>query len=542
MVTKVEISQGGKRVAADVTATVAQPTTPVGAPIPDVGLVEISTFNPTELIPGPVGPTGPQGPAGADSTVPGPQGPAGPQGPQGATGATGNTGSQGPQGPTGNTGAQGPQGVQGNPGATGSQGPKGDTGNTGPQGPQGSTGPAGQGVPAGGATSTVLTKTSPADYATAWSPITIPPGTTISDNAPSSPQPGQMWWQSSTGNLFIWYADANSSQWVQVGGGGGGNVSGPLSAANNALAVFDGTTGKLIKDTTGVYTDNSNNLFAAGRLVAEGATAWVGTSYLKLTAAGFNYAITYGLNILAGGAYCLAPTCWANVNEGHVAGPLFASNAATPGTLMATAPTSGAGINYYGIGRQATGTVYANNNYFTGSPPYDMGDGEVPLFIYALVEKGTGYICGAWAAVDPPWAYNGPTKIIPDLFRNGRGYRRIKDVKLASLSKREQAIALHEAPFIEVEVDMALKMADMPLIPHPYIADPTFLAGKAEVVLLDPMSSLMPVLATVLGQAGPSSILDLIHADGVPADILLGNTALKRKGPQGVMIVDAGWR
>jgi hypothetical protein len=46
-------------------------------------------------------------------------------------------------------------------------------------------------------------------------------GVSISDTAPSSPQPGQMWWQSSTGNLFIWYADADTSQWVQVNLSGG---------------------------------------------------------------------------------------------------------------------------------------------------------------------------------------------------------------------------------------------------------------------------------------------------------------------------------
>jgi len=39
-----------------------------------------------------------------------------------------------------------------------------------------------------------------------------------SDTPPSSPVPGQMWWDSTTGNLFIWYSDPDSSQWVQVSG------------------------------------------------------------------------------------------------------------------------------------------------------------------------------------------------------------------------------------------------------------------------------------------------------------------------------------
>jgi hypothetical protein len=30
-----------------------------------------------------------------------------------------------------------------------------------------------------------------------------------------------MWWESDSGNLFIWYADGTSSQWVQINGGSG---------------------------------------------------------------------------------------------------------------------------------------------------------------------------------------------------------------------------------------------------------------------------------------------------------------------------------
>jgi hypothetical protein len=37
---------------------------------------------------------------------------------------------------------------------------------------------------------------------------------TISDTAPSSPSPGNLWWESDTGLLYIYYNDGNSSQWV----------------------------------------------------------------------------------------------------------------------------------------------------------------------------------------------------------------------------------------------------------------------------------------------------------------------------------------
>ena len=68
-------------------------------------------------------------------------------------------GPPGPQGPKGDTGEPGPQGPKGDPGAKGETGPKGDMGDPGPQGP------AGVGVPSGGTTGQVLSKT---EDGTAW--------------------------------------------------------------------------------------------------------------------------------------------------------------------------------------------------------------------------------------------------------------------------------------------------------------------------------------------------------------------------------------
>src|SRR5215831_10440073 len=56
---------------------------------------------------------------------------------------------------------------------------------------------------------------------------------TISDTPPASPSVGQGWWDSSTGQGYIWYTDANSSQWVVFndqgpqGGPGPQGVAGP---------------------------------------------------------------------------------------------------------------------------------------------------------------------------------------------------------------------------------------------------------------------------------------------------------------------------
>jgi len=40
----------------------------------------------------------------------------------------------------------------------------------------------------------------------------------ISDTPPPNPAIGQQWWRSSNGQLYIWYDDGNSKQWVQAAG------------------------------------------------------------------------------------------------------------------------------------------------------------------------------------------------------------------------------------------------------------------------------------------------------------------------------------
>jgi len=66
---------------------------------------------------------------------------------------------------------------------------------------------------------------------------------TISDAAPSNPQPGSLWWDSVGGNLYVYYNDGTSSQWVvavNIIGAylpmGGGNLTGPLAAPSFGTA------------------------------------------------------------------------------------------------------------------------------------------------------------------------------------------------------------------------------------------------------------------------------------------------------------------
>jgi hypothetical protein len=85
----------------------------------------------------------------------------------------------------------------------------------------GPTGPAGGGTGGGG---------SGADGATGPTGPIGGVDYTASSTPPSSPTPGDFWYDLSTGILSVYIDDGTSSQWVQVaspavGGGGGGVVT-----------------------------------------------------------------------------------------------------------------------------------------------------------------------------------------------------------------------------------------------------------------------------------------------------------------------------
>ena len=104
----------------------------------------------------------------------------------------------------------------------------GDKGATGPTGPAGATGPT-------GAVGNIK----------------------ISTTAPTTASPGDLWFESDTGMFYVYYNDGDSLQWVAVIAGtpGGGDVVGPAGAVDGRIAVFNGVTGKLVKDSGNLITD-----------------------------------------------------------------------------------------------------------------------------------------------------------------------------------------------------------------------------------------------------------------------------------------------
>ena len=60
----------------------------------------------------------------------------------------------------------------------------------------------------------------------------------------------------------------NGSDFVQVGGSGNGDVTGPASSTDNAIARFDSTTGKIIQNSSAQVDDSGNVLSGAGTVSA----------------------------------------------------------------------------------------------------------------------------------------------------------------------------------------------------------------------------------------------------------------------------------
>ena len=178
------------------------------------------------------------------------------------------------------------------------------------------------------------------------------------------------------------------------------------------------------------------------------------------------------------------------------------------------------------LGNDGSRTTTVRQRFVQASPPYDMGDGDVFSFIFAIINNASGLIESTYHAPDPPWANNGPTDIRPDRIdlKTGKQFKNVKNIKTDKLLLMNPDFIMEE----EIEITADFKNSDMNLIPHPFQGND--LTGKT-VVLLDPMSAVVERLE------------DIKNAGGDPSEILFGNflnigkTELNRGRPPGVKSV-----
>jgi len=186
----------------------------------------------------------------------------------------------------------------------------------------------------------------------------------------------------------------------------------------------------------------------------------------------------------------------------------------------------------------AYSSYYLRLHYINASPPYDLGDGEVPLFVYAKMNPD-GSIAVLNIAPDPPWAYNGPTNITPSGYKKQNGilipYQKRKDMSAMLMTKAtalaagitaldEYNAAFRAAPEIEIEITQDIKNADMNIIP-------SAIKDTSNVVILDTMS---PVLQEMLEMMKHD---EFDVAEYISNWCKIDNRKLSRAGPTGLDVV-----
>lgn len=94
---------------------------------------------------------------------------------------------------------------------------------------------------------------------------------------------GTIWPNEATGGVWILasISGGNTPNWLGITDAASGNVDGPASATNTAIALFDGTTGKLIKNSVGLVS--TAGILTGLRPTLPAGTAAAGTAPLKFT-------------------------------------------------------------------------------------------------------------------------------------------------------------------------------------------------------------------------------------------------------------------
>jgi hypothetical protein len=105
---------------------------------------------------------------------------------------------------------------------------------------------------------------------------------TVANSAPGSPTEGNLWWDSESGKLFIYYTDINSSQWIEAnpdGFGYTGSTGYTGSKGDQGVIGYTGSAGGLgYTGSAGTgYTGSAGNIGYTGSAGA-GLTADIATT------------------------------------------------------------------------------------------------------------------------------------------------------------------------------------------------------------------------------------------------------------------------
>lgn len=222
---------------------------------------------------------------------------------------------------------------------------------------------------------------------TAWQPGGGGGSIEISATAPSSPAQGDLWWDSDNGNLYIYYDDGNSQQWV----------------AANGPQVFVGTTappgyqGQLWFDSTEgktyIYYDDGTS--------AQWISAIGGETKIDISTPAINQKLVYNgtafVNEYEGMTHLVtqAFSGVATVNVSNV----FTDNYSTYAVFLDATASASANImlRYRQNVTDVTGSVYSGAGFFVSvagaTSAYDSGSSRTAiLFLGGNTNKNNASI------------------------------------------------------------------------------------------------------------------------------------------------------
>jgi len=301
---------------------------------------------------------------------------------------------------------------------------------------------------------------------------------------------------------------------------------------DNPIAITEGASGApkiqtaALEQTGGSEAVTTATIRAGAVGNSELASAAVKQSNLSTTDEESSATTVTSVLTLSGGGYSFGPRARVSINttDCFLVSNGLASNAqhGIDGNLELNIALTTTNTAYISLGDAGTTrTVYAMSRYINSSPPFDLGDGEIPLFVWVLLNS-SGNIISTQVSEVPPWAYNGPTDISHDRIDKltGKKYRTIRQLN--------ESTGLIEVE--EIEITQEIKNRDMPLLPHPFASK----TQDQEVILLDPVSTLYLYDIKFTGE----SISELMYNDYLRLD----NDPLVRAGPQGVITSAFKWK
>ena len=351
---------------------------------------------------------------------------------------------------------------------------------------------------------------------------------------------------------------------------GGGFFQLPSGAFSFWPGLYTDSSSTLTSGTATVTNGSPNVAWASGNNFVTGGR-WSTPTKLVIVLGGVNYnvsSVTNATNLVLTQNYAASNGTVAysvtEVTIGTLSGNVVNDtdndiSVANPTGLAriagSTTPTGMIWLGVLNAVNTATNQAFCNNYYIQASPPYDLGDGDIPIFTFVAIDSG-GSVVMSYAAPDPPWAQSiVPTAALPvslgdvladpskmDAFVAGVEQGRVDMAAIGNLmnsaasarSPELKSNLLNQAAVIAGQTLAVLpdKNAMMSEIPHPFMAND--LSGLT-VTMLDPVSKTSEQLAYLHDQG--ENVAEILHKGLVK----VGDTVNRASSP-GVPVMSISWK